>query len=118
MLNRRNYTRNGHDWIPMPDMLVELDSLRGVRILEGGSRKGRFGRTTRTPSGYGPVCNESNMKIKLSSSSSHQYSGSAVRVAHRTNLLHPARSRNIQIQTSHNAFKKMVKASLLENYKF
>ena len=27
MLNRRNYTRNGHDWNPMPDM--ELESLRG-----------------------------------------------------------------------------------------
>ena len=27
ILNRRNYTRNGHDWNPMPDM--ELESLRG-----------------------------------------------------------------------------------------
>ena len=31
MLNRRNYTRNGHDWNPMPDR--ELDSLRGVSYL-------------------------------------------------------------------------------------
>ena len=43
MLNRRNYTRNGHDWNPMPDM--ELANLRGeVVFLEGGSRKGGFGR--------------------------------------------------------------------------
>ena len=27
VLNRRNYTRNGHDWNPMPDM--ELESLSG-----------------------------------------------------------------------------------------
>ena len=38
MLNWRNYTRNGHDWNPMPDM--ELGSLRGFVFLEGGSRKG------------------------------------------------------------------------------
>ena len=37
MLNRRNYTRNGHDWNPMPDM--ELDSLRGVRIFGRGVHK-------------------------------------------------------------------------------
>ena len=54
MLNRRNYTRNGHDWNPMPDM--EVESLRGVVFLEGGSRKGGFGRFVRTPlPGYGPV---------------------------------------------------------------
>ena len=58
MLNRRNYTRNGHGWNPMPDM--ELESLRGGSyLLEGGSRKGGFGRTPRTPEppppGYGPV---------------------------------------------------------------
>ena len=51
MLNRRNYTRNWHDWNPMPDM--ELDSLRGggggSYVLEGGSRKGGFGRSPRTP---------------------------------------------------------------------
>ena len=44
MLNRRNYTRNGHDWNPMPaDM--ELESLRGggFVFLEGVSRKGGFG---------------------------------------------------------------------------
>ena len=34
MLNRRNYTRNGHDWNPMPGM--ELESLRGVRIFGRG----------------------------------------------------------------------------------
>ena len=43
VLNRRNYTRNGHDWNPMPDM--GLESLRG-----GGSRKEGFGE----PLGYGP----------------------------------------------------------------
>ena len=39
MLNRRNYTRNGHDWNPMPDM--ELGSLRGggFVFLEGGFAK-------------------------------------------------------------------------------
>ena len=39
MLNRRNYryTRNGHDWNPMPDM--ELESLRGFVFLEGGFAK-------------------------------------------------------------------------------
>ena len=34
MLNRRNYTRNGHDWNPM-----ELESLRGVRIFGRGFAK-------------------------------------------------------------------------------
>ena len=53
MLNRRNYTRNGHDWNPMPDM--ELESLRGGRIFwKGGSRKGGFGRTPDPHPGYGP----------------------------------------------------------------
>ena len=34
MLNRRNHTRNGHDWNPMSDM--ELESLRGGFVfLEG-----------------------------------------------------------------------------------
>ena len=38
MLNRRNYTRNGHG-NPMPDM--KLKSLKGVFVfLEGGSKKG------------------------------------------------------------------------------
>ena len=49
MLNRRNYTRNGHDWNQMPDM--ELESLRGgggFVYVEGGSRKEGFGRTPRT----------------------------------------------------------------------
>ena len=56
MLNRRNYTRNGHVWNPMPDM--ELESLSGgggSYFWKGGSRKGGFGRTPRTPPGYGPV---------------------------------------------------------------
>ena len=55
MLNRRNYTRNGHDWNPMSDM--EFESLRGggSYFWKGGSRKGGFGRTPRTPPGYGPV---------------------------------------------------------------
>ena len=53
MLNRRNYTRNGDDWNPMSDM--ELESLRGgAYFWKGGSRKGGFGRTPRTPSGYWP----------------------------------------------------------------
>ena len=45
MLNRRNYTRNGHDWHPMPDM--ELESLRGgggSYFGRGGSGKGGFGQ--------------------------------------------------------------------------
>ena len=39
MLNRRNYTRNGHDWRPMSD--TELESLRGggFVFLEGGFAK-------------------------------------------------------------------------------
>ena len=45
----RNYTRNGHDWNPMPDM--ELESLRGVRIFGRGFAKRGFGRIP----GYGPV---------------------------------------------------------------
>ena len=65
VLNRRNYTRNGHVWNPMPDM--ELESLSGGGGLsgigkferggsyfwKGGSRKGGFGRSG-TPPGYGP----------------------------------------------------------------
>ena len=48
MLNRRIYTRNGHDWNPMTDM--ELESLRGVSYFwKGGSRKGGFGRTPEPP---------------------------------------------------------------------
>ena len=58
MLNRRNYTRNGHDWNRMPDM--ELESLRGDSYFwKWGSRKEGFGRTPRTPPppspGYGPA---------------------------------------------------------------
>ena len=38
VLNRRNYTRNGHVWNPMPDM--ELESLSGGFVfLEGGFAK-------------------------------------------------------------------------------
>ena len=39
MLNRRNYTRNWHDWNPMPD--IELESLRGggVRMFWKGVRE-------------------------------------------------------------------------------
>ena len=44
----------GHDWNPMPDM--EVDILRGGSYFwKGGSRKGGFGRTLRTPPGYGPA---------------------------------------------------------------
>ena len=45
MLIRMNYTRNGHDWNPMPDM--ELTSLRVVRICVRGFAKRGFGRTPR-----------------------------------------------------------------------
>ena len=53
MLNRRNYTRNWHDWNPMPDM--ELESLRGgVRMFWKGVReKGGSDDPPETP-GYGP----------------------------------------------------------------
>ena len=46
VLNRRNYTRNGHVWNPMPDM--ELESLSGgggSYFWKGGLQKGGFGRT-------------------------------------------------------------------------
>ena len=57
MLNRKNYTRNGHDWNPMPDM--ELKSLRGVRIFGKGVRE-KGGRTNPPePPGYRPA-NKSN----------------------------------------------------------
>ena len=51
MLNRRNYTRNGHDWNPMPD--EELHSLRG-----GGVRI--FGRDVRKKGGGGVRTNRPN----------------------------------------------------------
>ena len=49
MLNRRNYTRNGHDWNQMSDM--ESESLRGggSYFWKGGSQKGGFGRTPEPP---------------------------------------------------------------------
>ena len=59
MLNRRNYTRNGHDWNPMPDM--ELESLRGgggSYIWKGDLRKGGFGRTPRTPPPWLRACDD------------------------------------------------------------
>ena len=37
VLNRRNYTRNGHDWNPMSDM--ELESLKGGSIFGRGVRE-------------------------------------------------------------------------------
>ena len=37
MLNLRNYTINGHEWNPMPDM--ELESLRVGRIFGRGFAK-------------------------------------------------------------------------------
>ena len=54
MLNRRNYTRNGHDWNPMPDM--ELESLRGGSyFLEGGfAKRGVRTNPPTPPPGYGP----------------------------------------------------------------
>ena len=52
MLNRRNYTRNGHDWNPMPQM--ELESLRGgVRIFGRGARE-KGDSDEPPPPGYGP----------------------------------------------------------------
>ena len=39
MLNRRNYTRNGHVWNPMPDMELESLSGGGVRIFGRGVRE-------------------------------------------------------------------------------
>ena len=66
MLNRRNHTRSGHDWNPMPDM--ELESLWGVRIFGRGVREkggsgGGFGPSgggvgrpePPPPPGYGPA---------------------------------------------------------------
>ena len=49
MLNRRNYTRNGHYWNPIPDM--ELDSLRGggCRIFGRGFAKRGVVRTPEPP---------------------------------------------------------------------
>ena len=54
MLNRGNYTRNGHDWNPMPDM--ELGSLRGggFVFLEGGFAK-RGVRTNPPPPSEPPL---------------------------------------------------------------
>ena len=54
MLNRRNYTRNGHDWNPMPD--IELDNLRGGFVfLEGGfAKRGVRTNPPNPPPGYGP----------------------------------------------------------------
>ena len=39
VLNRRNYTRNGHVWNPMPDMELESLSGGGVRIFGRGVRE-------------------------------------------------------------------------------
>ena len=56
MLNRRNYTRNGHVWNPMPDM--ELESLSGggggFVFLEGGFAKRGVRTNPPNPPGYGP----------------------------------------------------------------
>ena len=82
ILNRRNYTRNGHDWNPMPDM--ELESLRGggSYFWKRGSPRGGegFGRTPRTPLVTGllyhhhvPFWNRS-----LSHDPSYQISGNSV----------------------------------------
>ena len=47
------HTRNGHDWNPMSDM--ELESLRGVRIVGRGVRKkGGSDEPPKPPPGYGP----------------------------------------------------------------
>ena len=54
MLNRRNCTRNGHDWNPKPDMELERSSGEGggSHFVEGGFAK----RGVRTnPPGYGPA---------------------------------------------------------------
>ena len=55
MLNWRNYTRNWHDWNPMPEWSWKVWGGGGSYFWKGGSGKGGFGRTPRTPSGYGPV---------------------------------------------------------------
>ena len=39
MLNRTNYTRNGHDWNPMPDMELESGGGGGGRIFGRGVRE-------------------------------------------------------------------------------
>ena len=56
MLNWRNYTRNWHDWNPMPDM--ELESLRGGFVFFGRGFAKRWVRTIPPnpppPPGYGP----------------------------------------------------------------
>ena len=39
VLNRRNYTRNGHVWNTMPDMELESLSGGGVRIFGRGVRE-------------------------------------------------------------------------------
>ena len=54
MLNRRNYTRNWHDWNPMPDM--ELGSLRGGGFACFGRGFAKRGVQTIPPNppGYGP----------------------------------------------------------------
>ena len=52
MLNRRNYTRNGHVWNPMPDTGVGKFE-GGVRIFGRGVRK-KGGSDEPLPPGYGP----------------------------------------------------------------
>ncbi len=54
MLNRRSYTRNGHDWNPMPDM--ELESLRRgfVFLEEGFANRGGSDEPSDPPPDYGP----------------------------------------------------------------
>ena len=53
MLNRRNYTRNGHNWHPMPDM--EFESLRGGGSYfgRGVRKKGGSDEPPDLPPGYG-----------------------------------------------------------------
>ena len=48
MMSRSRYSGDGHAWNSMSDM--QLGSLWGGFVfLEGGSQKGGFGRTPRTP---------------------------------------------------------------------
>ena len=52
MLNRRNYTRNWHDWNLMPDM--ELESLRGGGSYFWKGVREKEGSDEPPPPGYGP----------------------------------------------------------------
>ena len=64
MLNRTNYTRNGHDWNPMPDM--ELESWGVLIFGRAVSEKGGSDEPPEPPPGYGPAM-ETNYKSSRTS---------------------------------------------------